>query len=231
MEDTNSHPARIAEALLSRMALGSLQALRWPCRAAAELKGRLHPIPRHVGGLGPPCPTELSWEHVFLLARSSGPGSLVQNPGRGLAPLVWAAFLPPSCRALPALLRLRLPRLGNRCTPKSLFCPRKGELRQGPRPSPGAAQGQVSQLPVPHRRCSCFACGQTHHHQVWSSQARLNTDYENTEKSWQERGQTSVVKEKPAGKHMAPGRESQGPAGSIPCSRAGGCTAQCAHRW
>lgn len=227
MEDTNSHPARIAEALLSRMVLGSLRALCWPCRAAAELKGHLHPIPQRVGGLGPTCPTELSWEHVFLLARSSAPGSLVQNPGRGLAPLVWAAFLPPSCRALPALLRLRLPRLGKRCSPKSLFSPGKGSLDR----AQDHPLGQVVQLPVPHRRCSCFACGQTHHHQVWSSQARLNMEYENTEKSWQERGQTSVAKEKPAGKRMAPGRESQGPAGSIPCSRAGGCTAQCARRW
>lgn len=71
--------------------------------------------------------------------------------------------------------------------PQSLFFPGRGELRQGPGPSPGAAQRQVSQVPVPHRRCSCFARDQTHHHQVWSSQTRLNMEQGNAEKSWQER--------------------------------------------
>lgn len=49
-------------------------------------------------------------------------------------------------------------------------------FRQGPRQSPRAVKGQVPELPVHQKRGNCFACGQIHHHQLWSCQVRQNTE-------------------------------------------------------
>lgn len=97
-------------------------------------------------------------------------------------------------------------------------------FRQGPRLSPRAVK--VPQLPVHQRRGNCFACGQIHHHQLQSCQARQNTQQGNTE-----RRQASLVKGKPAGMHLTLRRNSQVPARNMPRSRAGVCTEHCACRW
>jgi len=89
--------------------------------------------------------------------------------------------------------------------PPTPLLPGREELVQGPTPAPGTVQGQVSQLPVPPRRWSRFAHGQNQHHQVWNSQARLNTEQGNEERSWQEqRDQTLLGKEKQAGTPHCP---------------------------